>query len=119
MTTTAVLAAVVITQEHIAAAKLHGVCGNAVVVQQADDAGDLNNEVDRPDPVFVGRTIVNRITKLANFAPRVEIVGHVGAVFDVDNLRDLLTKEAECSSSRDNMHWHIHAVQDENTRVQR
>src|SRR5215469_7562652 len=50
----AVLAAVAVAGEDVAAVELDLVPGQAVVGQQADDAGDLDLEVDGADEVVVG-----------------------------------------------------------------
>ena len=50
----AILALMAVASQNIATIQMDALLGQAIVTQQADHAGNLDLEIDRADPIFVG-----------------------------------------------------------------
>src|SRR5262249_17917498 len=76
----AILTAIAVPREDVAAVEFHFLARQAVVSEYADDARDLNLEVDGAN-IFIVRTLEER-AGLGDLAPALEVERHVSVVID-------------------------------------
>ena len=116
---TTILAAILIAQKDITATEFHQIVREAIVSQQANDARNLNREVDGPHPVFVVIDLTNLDSQFADFQPGGEIVSEVRAVLDTDDFGHPLPEHGERTACGNGLNGDVRAVQSENVRLQR
>ncbi len=112
----AILAAVSVAGEDVAAIEFYVAAGQAVVEEQADNAGDGDVEIYGGNPVAAIRLEI--AFEFADLAPGVEIVVGVSALLVRDDLGKLAKEQGKCPSCTDNADSHIVLVQDKNAAIE-
>ena len=112
----AILAGIFVAGEDVAAIEFDLGAGEAVVEEQADNAGDGDVEIHGGNPVAAIRLEI--ALEFADLAPGVEIVVGVSALLEGDDLGKLATEQGKGPSCADNADSHIVLVQDKNATIQ-
>ena len=112
----AILAAVFVAGVDVAAIEFYLASGEAVVEEEADNAGDGDVEIHGGNPVAAIRLEI--ALEFADLAPGVEIVVGVYALLVGDDLGKLATEQGKGASCADNADSHIVLVQDKNAAIQ-
>ena len=114
----AVLALVAVAGQDIAAIQVDALLGQAIITQQPDHARNLDLEIDRADPVFVGLFEMGPF--LAGFQPRLEgIVGESPFVPRMNDLGQLPAKQGEGPADAYDMDGHIEPIEHKDAGVER
>ncbi len=116
VTFAAILAGIFVAGEDVAAIELDLAAREAVVEEQADNAGDGDVEIHGGDPVAAIRLEI--ALEFADLAPRVEIVVGVCALLEGDDLGELAKEQRKGPFGADNADSHIVLVQDKNATIQ-
>lgn len=103
-----VLAHVRITSKDVPPIQTHTLLGQAIVVQQSQDAGHANFEIHAANPIVAG--LLEFCLHLADFSPRVKIVVAVLAILDMNDLGHLIDQQAKRAANADHVYRHILAV---------
>ena len=90
---TAILADISVPGHYVAPVKMEFLLGQAVEMQQSDDARHLNLEVDRSNPIVVRLFFIR--AKLAHFPPCIERIGSELAVVLVNDFGHFAAEQAE------------------------
>ena len=114
-TPAAILAGVFVAGVDVAAIEFDLGAGEAVVEEQADNAGDGDVEIHGGNPVVAIRLEI--ALEFADLAPRVEIVVGVSALLEGDDLGKLAAEQGKGASGADNADRHIVLVQDKNAAI--
>lgn len=112
----AILAGVFVAGKDVAAIEFDLAAGQAVVEEEADNAGDGDVEIHGGNPVAAIRLEI--ALEFADLAPGVEIVVGVYALLVRDDLGKLATEQGKGPSCPDNADSHIVLVQDKNAAIQ-
>ncbi len=115
-TLAAILAGVFVAGEDVPPIEFYLAAGQAVVEEQADNAGDGDVEIYGGNPVAAIRLEI--AFEFADLAPALEIVVGVCALLERDDLGELAKQQRECSSGADYADGHIMFVQHEDITVQ-
>jgi hypothetical protein len=115
-TLAAILAGVFVAGVDVAAIEFYLAAGQAVVEEEADNAGDGDVEIYGGNPVAAIRLEI--ALEFADLAPGVEIVVGVYALLAGDDLGKLATEQGKGPSCPDNADSHIVLVQDKNATIQ-
>lgn len=115
-TLAAILAGVFVAGVDVAAIEFYLGAREAVVEEQADNAGDGDVEIYGGNPVAAIRLEI--ALEFADLAPGVEIVVGVYALLVRDDLGKLATEQGKGPSCPDNADSHIVLVQDKNIAIQ-
>jgi hypothetical protein len=107
--TPAVLADMAVPGQDVAAVEVELLLGQPVKMEQPDHAGNLDLEIDRPNPIFLG--LFEFSAQLAHFPPQIEGIGEVLSLFKMDDFRQFAAKEAEGAADIDDMDRHIQTVE--------
>ena len=105
----AVLAFVPIAGQDVATAQMDPLFGQSIEPKQADHAGNLDFEVDRPNPIVFG--LFRFGTQFAHLSPRIERIGGEFAVFEMNNLGQFAAKKRKCPTNVDDMDRHVEPVE--------
>ena len=111
----AVLTVVFISGKDVSAVEFYGCPGNPVICEQSNDSGYGDVEIDRCDPVVSVRCEFT--AELAQFAPVLEIVIEVFALFERDNLCDVLKEQREGTPGTYDTQCHIVLIQHEHVAI--
>jgi hypothetical protein len=114
-TPAAILAAVSVTGEDIAAIEFYLAPWQAVVEQQTYNSGDSDVEIYSGNPVVAVRLEIT--LKFADLAPALEIVVGVCTLLVRDDLGKLAKEQRKCPFGADNTDSHIMLVQDKNITI--
>jgi len=112
----AILAGVFVAGEDVAAIEFYLAAGQAVVEEEADNAGDGDVEIYGGNPVAAIRLEI--ALEFADLAPGAEIVVGVYALLVRDDLGKLAKEQRKCPFGADNADSHIVLVQDKNITIQ-
>lgn len=112
----AILAAVSVAGEDVAAIEFYLAAGQAVVEEEADNAGDGDVEIYGRNPVAAIRLEI--ALEFADLAPGLETVVGVCALLVRDDLGKLAKEQRKCPSGADYADSHIVLVQDKNIAIQ-
>lgn len=112
----AILAAVSVAGEDVPPIEFDLASGQAVVEEEADNAGDGDVEIYGRNPVAAIRLEI--ALEFADLAPALEIVVGVCALLVRDDLCKLAKEQRKCPSGADYADSHIVLVQDKNITVQ-
>ena len=115
-TLAAILAAVSVAGEDVPPIEFYLASGQAVVEEEADNAGDGDVEIYGRNPVLAIRLEI--AFELAYLAPALEIVVCISTLLKRDYLGKLAKEQRKCPSGADNADSHIVLVQDKNITVQ-
>lgn len=115
-TLAAILAGILVAGEDVAAIEFYLAAGQAVVEEQADNAGDGDVEIHGGNPVATIRLEI--ALEFADLAPGLEIVVGVSALLVRDDLGKLVKEQSKGASGADNADSHIVLVQDKNATIQ-
>src|SRR5271156_5916628 len=107
---------VAIASEDIAAIEPHALLGDAIVVEQADDARHLDFKVDALNPILMG--LFELGLEVAHLAPGVEIVVSPLAVFDVNYFGQLPQEENERPANIHDVDRDVLPVEQQNAGIQ-
>lgn len=111
-----ILAGVSVAGEDVPPIEFYLAAGQAVVEQEADNAGDSDVEIYGRNPVLA---IQLEITlEFADIAPALEIVVCISTLLKRDYLGKLAKEQRKCPSGADYADSHIMLVQDKNITVQ-
>ncbi len=91
----AVLAAIAVSDKDITPIEFDRIVGNPVIVEQANNTGDLDFKVDRENPVFQFRAFIEFRSQPTDFNPGAEVIVHEGAIFNADDFRNVFTEQAK------------------------
>ena len=111
-----ILAGVSVAGEDVAAIEFYLASGQAVVEQEADNAGDGDVEIYGRNPVLAIRLEIT--FELAYLAPALEIVVCINTLLKRDYLSKLAKEQRKCPPGTDYANSHIVLVQDKNITVQ-
>jgi hypothetical protein len=112
----AILAGVFVAGEDVAAIEFYLASGQAVVEEEADNAGDGDVEIYGRNPVLAIRLEIT--FELAYLAPVLEIVVCINTLLKRDDLSKLAKEQRKCPSGADYANSHIVLVQDKDITVQ-
>jgi len=112
----AILAGVSVTGEDVPPIEFYLASGQAVVEQEADNAGDGDVEIYGRNPVLAIRLEIT--FELTYLAPALEIVVCISALLKRDYLSKLAKEQRECPPGTDYANSHIVLVQDKDITVQ-
>jgi len=115
-TLAAILAGILVAGEDVAAIEFYLASGQAVVEEEADNAGDGDVEIYGRNPVLAIRLEIT--FELAYLAPALEIVVCINTLLKRDYLSKLAKEQRERPSGADYADSHIVLVQDKNITVQ-
>jgi hypothetical protein len=115
-TPAAILAAVSVACEDVPPIKFYLASGQAVIKQEADNAGDGDVEIYGRNPVLAIRLEIT--FELAYLAPVLEIVVCINTLLKRDYLSKLAKEQRECPPGTDYANSHIVLVQDKDITVQ-
>jgi hypothetical protein len=108
----AVLASGVVAGVNVAAVEFDVLAREAVVTEEADDAGDGDFIANGADEIVVVAFELG--LEGGEFDPGGDVVGEVAGVFDGDDFGEVSTEEGEGATSGDDTNRHVEAVEDEN-----
>lgn len=112
----AVLTAVAIAREDVAAVEFYALLREAVVAEESDDARDGKVHAHGADPLMlIGFELA---AEEGEFGPGVEVVVDVLAVLDGDDLGEFLSQEAEGAANGDDADGEVESVEDEDLGVE-
>ncbi|MFZ0033598.1 MAG: hypothetical protein WAK60_01245 [Sedimentisphaerales bacterium] len=112
----AILAGVSVAGEDVPPIEFYLASGQAVVEEEADNAGDGDVEIYGRNPVAAIRLEI--ALEFADLAPGLEIVVGVCALLVRDDLCKLAKEQRKCPSGADNADGHIMLVQDKDITIQ-
>ena len=116
VTFAAILAGILVACEDVAAIEFYLAAGQAVVEQEADNAGDGDVEIYGRNPVVAIRLEI--AFEFADLAPGLEIVVCISTLLKRDDLCNLAKEQRKCPSGTDNADSHIVLVQDKHATIQ-
>ena len=90
----AILTAILVSQKTIPAVELDHVSRNTVVIQQPDDARNLNRKGDGAYPVVPLADVIEGALRFTEFQPALEVEGLVLTLFDVNVLGLAIVKQS-------------------------
>ena len=111
-----ILAGVSVAGEDVPPIEFYLASGQAVVEEEADNAGDGDVEIYGRNPVLAIRLEIT--FELAYLAPALEIVVCINTLLKRDDLGKLAKEQRKCPSGADNADSHIMLIQDKDITVQ-
>lgn len=115
----AVLTAILVPQKNIPAVELNQVARNTVVIQQPDDARNLDREGDRAYPVIPLANIVESTLRFAQLQPTLKVEGHVLTLFDMHDFGLSLVEERKSALHIDNVDGGVGSIKSQHTGLHR
>ena len=111
-----ILAAVSVAGEDVPPIEFYLAAGQAVVEEEADNAGDGDVEIYGRNPVLAIRLEI--AFEFTDLAPGLEIVVCISTLLKRDYFSKLAKEQRKCPSGADNADSHIVLVQDKDITVQ-
>ncbi len=116
-TSTAVLAFVSVTRQHVAAAQVDFLLGQPIECEQANHTGNLDLEVDRSDPVVFG--LFDFGTQFAHFAPGIEGIRGELPLLHRDHLGQLAAEQPKSPPHVYDVDRHVEPIEHKNAAGER
>jgi hypothetical protein len=112
----AILALMAVASQDIATIQMDPLPGQAIVTQQPNHAGNLDLEIDRADPIFMG--LLEMGPMLAGLQPRIEgVVRERSFVAGMDDLGQFPAQQGKSPADTDHMNRHIKPVEHQDAGV--
>jgi hypothetical protein len=108
VSTPAVLAAMFVPCQDRMTIESQGPLGQPVIGQEPDDSGDLDFEINRPDPVLIGLLAIR--PELTDFPPAPEIVVGENTFFQMDNFGNVPVQEPKRAANADHMYGQVQSI---------
>ena len=115
----AILAPILVSQENIPAVELDHVARNTVVIQQPDDARNLDREGDGAYPIIPFADIFESGFGLAQFQPTLKVEGQVLTIFDMHDLGLSFIEQRKSALHIDNVDGGVGSIESQHTGLHR